>query len=97
MHRHIHTLTTCTHNYITHEQYACTYAHTYVYNHFVVNGGWSTWTPGTCSKSCGSGIKILTRGCNKPTPSCGGKDCPGSNVWYTTCKVCCPGKNKKII
>ena len=64
---------------------------------FVVNGGWSSWTCEACSKTCGGGTQRCTRSCNRPTPSCGGKDCPGSSVNYITCNsICCPGKRLRM-
>jgi hypothetical protein len=42
-----------------------------------VNGGWSAWTAGACSKTCGGGSMVSTRTCTSPAPSCGGADCSG--------------------
>jgi hypothetical protein len=41
-----------------------------------VDGGWTDWSDGDCSKDCGDGILISTRTCTNPTPA-GGKDCTG--------------------
>ena len=58
----------------------------YVYNHcVVVHGGWSTWTCGSCSKTCGAGAIKCTRRCDNPAPSCGGNDCAGSTVRQQLC------------
>ena len=63
-------------------------------NHYAVNGGWSSWEYGSCSKSCGGGTQRLIRRCNNPTPICGGTNCPGSNIRQITCNnQCCPGMN----
>ena len=59
---------------------------------FVVDGGWSSWTKGSCSKTCGGGIRIDNRTCNNPTPSCGGLRCADSSTREESCNVsCCPG------
>ena len=64
-----------------------------MYTYYVVHGGWSSWTQGTCSKTCGGGTEMLTRVCNNPVPSCGGNDCPGLRVDTNPCNThCCPGK-----
>ena len=59
----------------------------------VVDGGWSSWRLGPCSKTCGGGTQTLTRSCSNPTPSCGGKECKGPSSNSKTCSdFCCPGK-----
>ena len=61
----------------------------------VVNGGWNEWVFGPCSKSCGGGRQNITRECNRPKPSCNGKDCDGLHYYVYPIKcnnVCCPGK-----
>ena len=59
----------------------------------VVHGGWSSWTYGSCSKTCGNGTQTLTRRCNNPTPDCGGNNCVGlSTTQYICNDKCCPGK-----
>ena len=65
----------------------------YVCNNYVVDGGWSSWVNGSCSKTCGGGTQTLTRRCNNPVPSCGGDNCPGLSVSRDSCNIhCCPGK-----
>ena len=46
----------------------------------VVDGGWSEWRLGPCSKTCGGGIQNYTRVCDNPEPSCGGKKCEGPSI-----------------
>ena len=44
----------------------------------IVDGGWAEWTRfSPCSQTCGGGIITRSRNCNDPSPSDGGKDCPG--------------------
>jgi len=51
-----------------------------------VNGGWGKWTSfGSCSKTCGGGVKERSRQCNNPRPSHGGAKCPGSDRGVTAC------------
>ena len=64
-----------------------------IFDYPVVDGGWSAWTEGSCSKACGGGIKQFTRSCNNPTPSCGGLSCIGNSTYEEECnKFCCRGK-----
>ena len=59
----------------------------------IVSGGWSSWTYGSCSKTCGGGTQTLTRRCSNPKPSCGGRGCSGSSNRQTICNThCCAGK-----
>ena len=69
----------------------CTYIHTVLTNlpfstiqcnYSVVDGGWSSWTEGSCSETC---IRIDTRTCNNPTPYCGGLPCEGSSTHEEPC------------
>ena len=60
----------------------------------IVNGSWSEWIPGPCSKTCGGGIQNYTRVCDSPEPSCGGKECDGLAIYTPKEKCnafCCPG------
>lgn len=50
-----------------------------------VNGGWTGWTWGACSLSCGGGTQTGTRTCTNPPPSNGGTNCVGS---FTTTQAC---------
>ena len=63
---------------------------------YVVHGGWSSWTQGRCSKTCGGGIMRFNRTCNNPTPSCRGLPCRGISVHEEACnEFCCRGKIRK--
>ena len=60
--------------------------------YYVVHGGWSSWTVGKCSKTCGGGIVRRTRTCNNPTPSCRGLPCRGISIHEEACNEhCCRG------
>nr|XP_022321026.1 coadhesin-like isoform X3 [Crassostrea virginica] len=51
-----------------------------------VDGGWSSWKPNsTCSASCGTALRSLTRECNHPTPQYGGKQCEGNSTDTEPC------------
>eukprot|EP00795_Rhopilema_esculentum_P001080 gene1080-biopygen9833 len=52
-----------------------------------VNGGWSSWTWGACSKSCGGGVKFASRTCTNPSPKNGGSGCAGSSSYSTSCNT----------
>lgn len=56
---------------------------------------WSNW--GTCSTSCGPGVKKRTRACTNPEPEYGGLTCRerdlGANTESSKCNLGdCPGK-----
>ena len=59
----------------------------------VVNGAWSAWSAyGSCSKTCGTGLKTRTRTCTNPAPVNGGRICYGAASSSTSCKdASCPG------
>ena len=63
----------------------CTLTAMYNINMCLVDGGWSVWNVGSCSVTCGGGIKEKFRHCNNPTPICGGKFCNGSNTEIMGC------------
>lgn len=51
-----------------------------------VNGGWSEWSScSECSVTCGSGLCIRTRQCNRPAPAFGGQYCLGFSVGTEPC------------
>ncbi len=56
-----------------------------------VNGGWSSWSCGACSVTCGGGTQSCTRSCTNPSPSSGGADCVGSATTTQACNTqsCC--------
>ena len=67
----------------------------YLHILFVVDGGWSSWRLGPCSKTCGGGMQNYTRVCDNPKPSCGGKQCDGLSIHLHQDKcgdICCPGE-----
>ncbi|KAL2078584.1 hypothetical protein ACEWY4_026269 [Coilia grayii] len=57
------------------------------------DGGWSSWSKfGSCSRTCGGGVRSRSRQCNNPPPAYGGRDCPGSAFDYQMCNTeDCPG------
>ena len=53
-----------------------------------VNGGWTSFgSYGSCSATCGGGIKTRHRTCKNPTPAYGGDDCHGSSAETTSCNT----------
>ncbi|XP_045177578.2 uncharacterized protein LOC123537808 [Mercenaria mercenaria] len=56
------------------------------------DGGWSSWESwGTCSATCGGGIRTQTRTCTNPKPSLLGKSCDGTPIQVSICnKQTCP-------
>ena len=70
----------------------------YVFDYCVVDGGWSSWVTGPCTKTCGGGTHAITRRCSNPTPSCGGSNCTGPSFRESVCKnSCCRGKIIKTL
>ena len=56
------------------------------------DGGWAAWQVGSCSVTCGSGIRPLARLCLNPAPNQCGKFCPGQQSKFQQCTVlprCC--------
>ncbi|XP_072523494.1 A disintegrin and metalloproteinase with thrombospondin motifs 14 [Salminus brasiliensis] len=52
------------------------------------DGGWSSWGKfGSCSRTCGGGVRSRSRQCNNPAPAYGGRDCPGSAFDYQVCNT----------
>ncbi|XP_054629800.1 A disintegrin and metalloproteinase with thrombospondin motifs 3 isoform X2 [Dunckerocampus dactyliophorus] len=52
------------------------------------DGGWGSWSKyGSCSRSCGTGVRFRTRQCNNPVPANGGQDCVGLNYEYQLCNT----------
>ncbi|XP_065811778.1 hemicentin-1 [Labrus bergylta] len=58
-----------------------------------VDGNWGSWQPwGDCSASCGVGERSRVRFCNSPSPSNGGRPCPGDSSQLSRCNTqACPG------
>jgi len=52
-----------------------------------VNGGWSSWRCGSCSKSCGGGTQSCTRTCTNPAPAYGGANCVGDSSQIQNCNT----------
>ncbi|XP_036294116.1 A disintegrin and metalloproteinase with thrombospondin motifs 14 isoform X5 [Pipistrellus kuhlii] len=57
------------------------------------DGGWSSWTNfGSCSRSCGGGVRSRSRSCDNPYPAYGGRLCSGPMFQYQVCNSDeCPG------
>ncbi|XP_032326087.1 A disintegrin and metalloproteinase with thrombospondin motifs 14 isoform X7 [Camelus ferus] len=57
------------------------------------DGGWSSWTKfGSCSRSCGGGVRSRSRNCDNPPPAYGGRLCSGPMFQYQVCNSEeCPG------
>ncbi|XP_056131168.1 A disintegrin and metalloproteinase with thrombospondin motifs 9-like isoform X2 [Lampris incognitus] len=61
-----------------------------------VDGAWGVWSPfGTCSRTCGGGIKIAVRECNRPVPRNGGMYCVGRRMKFRSCNSEPCSKQKK--
>ena len=57
-----------------------------------IDGGWSRWSGySACTVTCGGGSQTRSRKCNSPSPSCGGRDCPGASHSSRSCSTnkCC--------
>ncbi|NXY08542.1 ATS14 metalloproteinase, partial [Pteruthius melanotis] len=57
------------------------------------DGSWSSWSKfGSCSRTCGGGVRSRSRSCNNPPPAYGGHQCPGATYEYQVCNAEeCPG------
>ncbi|XP_014324665.1 A disintegrin and metalloproteinase with thrombospondin motifs 14 isoform X1 [Xiphophorus maculatus] len=52
------------------------------------DGNWGSWSKyGSCSRTCGGGVRSRSRQCNDPPPAYGGRDCPGSAFDYQMCNT----------
>uniref|UniRef100_A0A8C9M691 ADAM metallopeptidase with thrombospondin type 1 motif 14 n=1 Tax=Panthera tigris altaica TaxID=74533 RepID=A0A8C9M691_PANTA len=60
------------------------------------DGGWSSWTKfGSCSRSCGGGVRSRSRSCDNPPPAYGGRLCSGPMFQYQVCNSEeCPGPHE---
>ncbi|XP_054248259.1 A disintegrin and metalloproteinase with thrombospondin motifs 3 [Indicator indicator] len=55
-------------------------------NQLKQDGNWGAWTKfGSCSRTCGTGVRFRTRQCNNPMPINGGEDCAGVNFEFQLC------------
>ncbi|XP_004644840.1 A disintegrin and metalloproteinase with thrombospondin motifs 9 [Octodon degus] len=54
----------------------------------MVDGAWGSWSSyGSCSRTCGGGIKTAIRECNRPAPKNGGKYCVGRRMKFKSCNT----------
>ncbi|XP_048245081.1 A disintegrin and metalloproteinase with thrombospondin motifs 18-like isoform X1 [Haliotis rufescens] len=53
------------------------------------DGGWSEWDSewSPCSRTCGGGVRIKTRTCDRPRPLFGGKKCEGFDSKAEICNL----------
>ncbi|TKS83449.1 disintegrin and metalloproteinase with thrombospondin motifs 2 [Collichthys lucidus] len=50
------------------------------------DGSWGTWTPfGSCSRTCGGGVRFRSRSCDNPAPANGGRTCFGNSFEFQMC------------
>ena len=57
---------------------------------------WDDWKIGPCSKSCGVGVRNVTRA-EKIKAAYGGKECLGSSIVLEKCNFQeCPGQKKRL-
>ncbi|XP_062505354.1 SCO-spondin-like isoform X2 [Corticium candelabrum] len=54
-------------------------------NECPVDGGWSTWSEGVCTKPCGGGHQQKFRKCDDPVPRGTGEPCPGLEAAIEAC------------
>jgi len=53
-----------------------------------VHGGWGEWGPmGSCSRTCGGGLKYSERECDRPEPANRGRYCIGERRRLFTCNT----------
>ncbi|XP_065603086.1 A disintegrin and metalloproteinase with thrombospondin motifs 14 [Cyrtonyx montezumae] len=57
------------------------------------DGSWSSWSKfGSCSRTCGGGVRSRSRSCSNPPPAYGGRHCPGATYEHQVCNSEeCPG------
>ncbi|KAL6470226.1 hypothetical protein MHYP_G00213450 [Metynnis hypsauchen] len=52
------------------------------------DGHWGQWTEfGSCSRTCGGGVRFRTRQCDNPIPANGGRTCYGNNYEFQLCNT----------
>ncbi|KAM7397386.1 hypothetical protein PAMA_005609 [Pampus argenteus] len=50
------------------------------------DGSWGTWSPfGSCSRTCGGGVRFRARQCDNPVPANGGRTCFGNSYEFQLC------------
>ena len=62
-----------------------------------MDGQWGDWAPvAACSTTCGAGVVLVNRTCDRPQPQYGGQMCTGVDTWFQLCDAGpCPGKIRK--
>lgn len=62
--------------------------------YFLVNGGWSSWSPWRECKCLGKPFqgRKRTRSCTNPIPINGGSECIGPQIQKSPDCLSCPGK-----
>ncbi|XP_052216175.1 hemicentin-1-like isoform X2 [Dreissena polymorpha] len=59
-----------------------------ILNRCPTHGAWSAWNEwGSCSVTCGTGLRRRDRACDNPWPSMGGNPCFGDNINYEICSM----------
>ncbi|KAG2455697.1 A disintegrin and metalloproteinase with thrombospondin motifs 2-like [Polypterus senegalus] len=52
------------------------------------DGNWGMWSKfGSCSRSCGTGVRFRTRQCDNPLPANGGRTCYGPTYEFQLCST----------
>nr|XP_015205093.1 PREDICTED: A disintegrin and metalloproteinase with thrombospondin motifs 2 isoform X1 [Lepisosteus oculatus] len=52
------------------------------------DGNWGMWSKfGSCSRTCGGGVRFRTRQCDNPLPANGGRTCYGPNYEFQLCNT----------
>ncbi|KAJ6667886.1 hypothetical protein lerEdw1_016207, partial [Lerista edwardsae] len=52
------------------------------------DGNWGAWSKyGSCSRTCGTGVRYRTRQCDNPHPANGGRTCFGSSYEFQLCST----------
>lgn len=63
-----------------------------------MDGSWGAWSPpGKCSSSCGEGLQLSVRTCDRPAPKYGGGFCAGPSARTSVCQSPCPGNRHRFI
>ncbi|KAG7516872.1 A disintegrin and metalloproteinase with thrombospondin motifs 2-like [Solea senegalensis] len=52
------------------------------------DGSWGTWSSyGSCSRTCGGGVRFRSRRCDNPAPANGGRTCFGNSYEFELCSL----------